>query len=366
MEGKFHIVSVNQDPNLSSGRHPGAARQLNAMRKAFRQLGAQVTEVDESDARRTQAGLEKVHCSTPVSLIYERHIPGRSIAAAFARANGVPYSVEINTPPAEETECRRDQIEEEKIKRNDQIIFASASLIRAVSGPAADYARGHGGRSGAITVSPHGIDTSLFRAGIRGERRPFFRPPRNRFVLGFHGPNRPGDGFEMLVDMTRTLLARSYPVHLFVIGRGSFRALAKLPPCSYTRMACIGYEDMPACLASLDALPLTYSEPCACHHSSLNLIESMACGAVPVVPEAVDMPVPVKPGINSLVYSPGDAEALIEQIVALLSNRDWHRELGQQAATDARAYDWIGIAGMVLDRLCLWPEQGRMGMAVSH
>jgi len=366
MDGQLHIVSVNQDPKLSPECRQGAAIQLSSMRRAFRQLGAHVTAVDEGDARQTQAKLEKAHSNRPVNLIYERYKHAKSSAAGFAASQGIPYALEVNASSADVDGFRRVQIEKEKDKRQDRIIFGTASCIRAVSSTAAKYAKAHGGRGDAITICPNGVDTSLFKMGAHGQRRSPHRPPKDRFVLGFHGRNKPGDGFEMLVDVTRTLLARSYPVHLFVIGAGSFRELAKLPPCSYTRMGWVEHEDMPAYISTFDAVALTSVHRSSCHESPLKLFEGMACGAVPAVPAIGDLPVHVKHGVTGLVYPPGDSAALIEQIVSLVTNRDQHRKMSKQAAVEARAFEWKGIAGMVLEHMGLWPNDYRMGVAISR
>ena len=293
-------------------------------------------------------------------------MPAKSSAAGFATSQRIPYALEVNAPAVDADGFRRVQIEKEKDKRQDRIIFGTASCIRAVSSTAAKYAKAHGGRGDAITIFPNGVDTSLFKTGAHGQRRSPHRPPKDRFVLGFHGRNKPGDGFAMLVDVTRTLLARCYPVHLFVIGDGSFRELAKLPPCTYTRMGWVEHEDMPAYISTFDAVPLTSAARSICQESPLKLFESMACGAVPVVPAMGDLPAHVKHGVTGLVYPPGDSDALVEHIVALLSHRDWHQKLSRQAAIEARAFEWNGIAGMMLDRLGLWPNDLRMGMAVSR
>ena len=96
MDGKLHIVSVNQDSLVTPRRRNGAAVHLNSMRRAFRQLGARVSEVDESDKDQTEEKLVRISENAPVSMIYERYALGRSCAARFARKRGIPYALEVN------------------------------------------------------------------------------------------------------------------------------------------------------------------------------------------------------------------------------------------------------------------------------
>ena len=366
MDGKLHIVSVNQDPGISPWRRKGAAVHLNSIRKAFRQLGARVTEVDESDERQTELRLEKISRDSPISMIYERYALGRAAAARFANKKNIPYALEVNAPLAEEQARWRGQLEQEKDKKADRVVFATASFIGAVSSQVAEYAKQRGGRRDAVCICPNGIDTGLFKPGVHRERRLPHKPPRDRFVLGFHGRERPWHGFEMLVDVTRALIARLLPVHLLVIGNGQFGELARLPPCSYTRIGWIEHEEMPAYVSSFHALPLTYSAQTPCYFSPLKLMEGMACGVVPIVPELGDLPAIVEHDRTGLIYPAGDSTALFEQLLSLISNPDLHQRLSHRAASAARAYEWKGIARMVLDRLRLGQDESGMGMVVGR
>ena len=367
MDGRLHVVSVNQDPQVSPTHRKGAAVHLNSMRHAFTQLGARVTAVDENDERQIEARLENIFSNSPIDIIYERYSLGRSRAARFANKQGIPYALEVNAPLADEQQARwRGQIEKEKDKKEDLVTFGTASFIGAISSQVAYYARVRGGRNDNICICPNGIDTSLFKTGIHRERRLPHRPPRDRFVLGFHGCEHAHHGFEMLVDVTRALLARSYPVHLFIIGSGEFRELMRLPPCSYTRMGWVEHAEVPAYISSFNALPLTHAPEGASYFSPLKLMEAMACGAVPIVPELGDLPALIEHGRNGLVYPAGESTALFDQVVTLISDQKRQQELSRQAAMTARAYEWKGIAGMILDRLGIRQNGFGMDMAVSQ
>jgi glycosyltransferase involved in cell wall biosynthesis len=366
MDGTLQIVSVNQDPGISPGRCKGAAVHLNAMRHAFRQLGARVMEIDESDEGKTEKQLEDIHGRIPISVIYERYALGRSSAARFAMKRNIPYALEVNAPLAEEQVRWRGQTDQEKDASEDRITFGAASFIGAVSSQVAEYARVRGGRSDAICICPNGIDTSRFKIGIPPDGHLSPTLPPGRFVLGFHGRERPWHGFGMLVAVTRELLARNQPVHLFIIGNGEFKDLAQLPSGSYTRTGWVAHEEIPAYVSSFHALPLTYAADMPCYFSPLKLMEGMACGVVPLVPELGDLPVVVNHGVTGLVYPAGDSRVLFEQLIALIADPDLHQQMSVKAASAARAYDWKGIAGTLLSRLGLSASIPRLGKAISR
>jgi glycosyltransferase involved in cell wall biosynthesis len=319
------------------------------MRQAFRQLGAQVTEVDECVEQKVSRRLQDIFDRTPVSMIYERYALGRSSAARFALEQNIPYVLEVNAPLAEEPECWRSQLESRKDREEDQVAFAAASCITTVSSVVAKYAKSRGGRNEAICICPNGIDSSLFRTDIKDRKYLPQRPPAGRFVLGFHGRERPCHGFEILVDVTRTLLARSYSVHLYVIGNGEFKELARLPPGTYTRKGWVEHEKIPAYISTFHAMPLTYSPETPCYFSPLKLVEGMACGVVPLVPALGDLPEIVEQGVTGWVYPAGDSGALIDHLVALISNRSLHREMSTRAAIAAKSHEWRSIARKVLE-----------------
>ena len=73
MNERLHVVSVNQDRGISPSREKGAAIHLNAMRKAFRQLGVHLTAVDDGDETKVRTLMARIHGDNPVGLIYERY-----------------------------------------------------------------------------------------------------------------------------------------------------------------------------------------------------------------------------------------------------------------------------------------------------
>lgn len=362
----LHILSVNQDPGISPRRRKGAAVHLDAMRQAFRQLGAHVTEVDECNQEKLRQRLLDINDSAPIGMIYERYALGRSSTARFALQENIPYVLEVNAPLAEEQARWRGQQESDRDSKEDRVTFGAASCIAAVSSQVAGYAKARGGRDDAICICPNGIDSTLFRTNIKQKRRSLLQPPAGRFVLGFHGRERPWHGFDMLADVTRALLAHSYSVHLFVIGNGEFKELAKLPPGSYTRMGWVDHSEIPAHISNFHALPLTYSPEMPCYFSPLKLMEGMACGVVPLVPRLGDLSGIVEHGVSGCVYPAGNGGVLFEQLAWLISNPDLRRKISNGAAAAARAYEWTGIARTVLERLGLLPFDRRIEKVMSR
>lgn len=353
---RLHVVSVNQDRGIAPDRRKGAAVHLRSMRRAFDRLGARVSTVDESDGSSVLFQLHAIHRTWPIDVIYERYALGKSAAAEFARAHGIPFALEVNAPLAEEQSRWRGQGDDSSDRKADRTTFGQACFIRAVSSAVAEYAAARGGSEDAILVCPNGIDTSLFTYSLRPASRHTTLGTPGRFVLGFHGRERPWHGFDRLVELVKALLDRSLPVHLKVIGNGEFQALERLPDDAFTRLSWVDHHQLPAHLADFDAMPLTYSPELPCYFSPLKLMEGMACGVVPVVPDLGDLPDMVQHGRNGLVYSAGQDDSLLQALLSLISNAPLCQRLASNAAQTAQAHDWTRIAQTVLDHASAAPH----------
>ena len=358
MANSLHIVSVNQDPGIDPTRKKGAAVHLRAMREAFAGLGAEVTAIDEDDPDRLRRRLQRAFDLQRPDLLYERYALGRSAAARFARCNGIPYSVEVNAPLADEQHRWRGLAETDNDRREDAATFAAAGFVAAVSRQVADYALARGAASDTVFVCPNGINTRLFRPDIE-RRQPLPESvPEHAFVLGFHGRERPWHGFRLLAEAAGILLGSGFPVHLLVIGEGEFSALSGLPAETSTRLPWVEHEHIPSLIARFDALPLTYPPETPCYFSPLKLAEAMACGVVPVVPELGDLASVVTHGGNGLVYPAGDLDALVRALASLMENPSLKSDLAEAAARSARDQGWDRIAWRILDHFKLAPPGG--------
>jgi len=167
-------------------------------------------------------------------------------------------------------------------------------------------------------------------------------------VIGFHGRLRPWHGFEMLVDVCDRLLQHGRDIHLLVVGEGEFDALNRLPDDRYSRIEWQPHHEIPKYVAAFDVLPLTYQADMPCYFSPLKLMEAMACGVVPLVPDLGDLPTVVDHQRTGLVYRAGDGDQLFAQLDALIDDRILRTDIGSQAAALARQHSWTNIAALAL------------------
>ncbi len=342
------VLSVNQDAGIGPGRAKGAAVHLNAMREAFAGLGAECRGIDEPDDTRLNEALRFELEHGPVDLIYERYALGKSAAAQFAADHGIPLVLEVNAPLAEEQRRWRGGSDEVEDARQDAFAMGVACKVVAVSSDVAHYAMQRGAQTERVNVFPNGINADRFNLAARKRSVRETLAPPERFVIGFHGRLRPWHGFDMLVRVAGKLLQRGIDIHLLVVGEGDFDALQDLPDDSYTRIKWQPHREIPRYVAACDILPLTYQADTPCYFSPLKLMEAMACGVVPLVPDLGDLPDAVKHGETGLVYKAGDETQLQHQIESLISNKGLLESIGQRAAEEAGRHSWARIADYVL------------------
>lgn len=343
------VLSVNQDAGIHPGRAKGAAVHLNSMREAFSKLGAVCHGIDEPDDKRLSEALCAAVDQGAVDLIYERYALGKSVASHFAKANGIPLVLEVNSPLADEQRRWRGGSNEVDDQRHDGFTMENACKIVAVSNEVAHYSLQRGAKREQLEVFPNGIDTERFNLAAREDSVRRLLIPRDRFVIGFHGRVRPWHGFDMLVKVSCELLQSGSDIHLLVVGEGDFDELGQLPEHRYTRIAWQPHEEIPRYVAACDALPLTYQADMPCYFSPLKLSEAMACGVVPLVPDLGDLPDAVKHLKTGLVYGAGDKTQLQMQLQSLIGDQELLDTLGRNAAKEVSRNSWVSIAGHVLD-----------------
>jgi glycosyltransferase involved in cell wall biosynthesis len=319
------------------------------MREAFAGLGATCIGIDEPESDSLTETLADYLKQGPIDLIYERYALGKSATARFAAEHGIPLVLEVNAPLSEEQDRWRGGSDETEDASHDAFVMRTACKVISVSSDVARYAILRGADADRVQVLPNGIDVDRFNPGIRvnSVRGSFF--PADRFVIGFHGRLRPWHGFDMLLAVVRKLLEQGRNIHLLVVGEGEFEGLDQLPGGRYSRLGWQAHHDVPKFVAAFDALPLTYHADLPCYFSPLKLMEAMACGVVPLVPDLGDLATVVKHRETGLVYRADDQDQLLRGLELLIEDKTMRDEIAHRAALKAGHHSWKKIASVVFD-----------------
>ena len=320
------------------------------MRSAFDRLGATVLPIDEPSGPRVRRRLLHHVEEGGLDLVYERYSVNAYAASEVAREAGIPHFLEVNAPLSEEVRRFRPSTALPMNQERERLLFQNARVL-AVSPATAEYARARGAAAERVTVVPNAVDPELFHPRPDDRLRERHVPP-GRFVLGVHGRFRPWHNVPLLVRATRRLVAMDVPVFLLLVGHGDGVELVDdLPPQTATRVSWCPHEEVAALVACFDALPLTYAPQPDFYFSPLKLVEAMACGVVPIVPELGDLPQRVAHGKTGLVYPAGDEDALVACLAELARDPARAADLKASAAVAARRSTWLDVARLVVDQV---------------
>ncbi len=345
----MRVLCVNQDPGISPDRSKGAAIHLMALREAFGAEGAAVLALDEPDAGRLDVALEAALAAGPVDLVYERYALGGVTASRFARRTGVPHVLEVNAPLLEEARAHRGVEDDGTLLAAEIEAYTHADRVLAVSSEVARSVLARGVASARVVVRPNAVDAERFLP-LAGTERSIPGVPDDRVVLGWHGRLRPWHGFERLAALVGRLLHEGLPVHLLAVGAGDVAASLRdrVPSTHATTLGWRPQSEVARIVARFDLMALTYPPEAPCYFSPLKLLEAMAVGAVPVVPDLGDLSSVVRHGHDGLVVTAGDDVALYDSVVRLVEDSDLRRRFGDAAIGTARRRSWRGLAAEIM------------------
>jgi len=123
----------------------------------------------------------------------------------------------------------------------------------------------------------------------------------------------------------------------------------------------VAHDRLPAVLAYADLLVL----PSIYEELGTVLLEAMQAALPIVASRTGGIPDVIEDGVNGLLVSPGDPEALARAIDRLLAERDLARRLSEEAQERAKDYDWEVLAERVL-RVYQGVIAGRLALVDSE
>jgi glycosyltransferase involved in cell wall biosynthesis len=198
------------------------------------------------------------------------------------------------------------------------------------------------GRKNNVSVIYHGIDTAKFSVCRRQELRPAARTAlglsENTFAVLLIGNDWKKKGLSCLLEAAGQL--HNPQLRILVAGTDSQTPyqspISRLGLAQQVTFLPIR-KDVEFYYAAADA----YVGPSLEDAFSLPPAEAMACGLPVVTTRLAGVSEIIHHGIDGLILeNPGDAGLLAQWLGRLMTDRDWHKSLGDAAAQTAKQYTW--------------------------
>lgn len=211
-----------------------------------------------------------------------------------------------------------------------------------------------------LLVAPDGVDArNLREAPSRDEaRRKLELAPQQRIAV-YAGQLFPWKGIDTIVEAARQ--SREW---LFIVVGGMESDVAALRQRAASldgRLRVEGFvppSSIPTYLAAADVLllPNLAGSPISERHTSpLKAFEYMAAERAIVASDLPSLREIFRQGENALLFSPGDAEALLDTMKRLEGDPELARRLAESAREDAKSFTWDRRAVSIAH--FLFPEQ---------
>jgi glycosyltransferase involved in cell wall biosynthesis len=309
------------------------------------------------------------------TFVYQRHEYLSTAGADVAFALGVPLVLEWNASAVWAWRSMRRSSNVPKVVRASIRRFAgrferravmNATLIAAVSRPAATMAFEAGAPRSSVAVVPNGVDLALIdlelaRIGKRGRGSEptsgSSHRPSPEVLVGWVGSFGPWHGTEMLIRALATLPAQ---ISAVMIGTGpefdSCRTLAAQLGVS-GRIEFTGelpHSEAVRRLAQCDLLVSPHIDNFGrpFFGSPTKIFEYMAIGLPIVASRLEQIGEVLEDGVTARLVAPGDVPALAKAIVDTVESDDRGAQIGVNARRDAEEnHTWERRAVVILDAI---------------
>ena len=288
--------------------------------------------------------------------VYERYALGQTGGALAARRAGVPHLLEVNAPLTRERAERGDLSGwlRRRCRRDEVALWTTADRVFCVSEPLRELVVGAGAAPERVLLTPNGVDTEIF-APERGRGR--LRDAHglgNAVLVGWLGSLSPGRGVQEFLAAMPEVLRRSPGACGVVIGGGpllaELRAVAARSGCGECMVFTgpVPHDDVPDCLADLDVAVACYPERKDFYFSPMKVYEYLASGLPTVAGDMGQMRELLDDGRAGVLLPPGDTDAWIEALTALVADAPRRAELSRRARARALSTgSWLRNAEIV-------------------
>ncbi|MBD3267121.1 glycosyltransferase [bacterium] len=190
-------------------------------------------------------------------------------------------------------------------------------------------------------IIPNGVDAELFYPSVMETTREFTLVTVARLI--------PRKGIDLLIHACKTIEQAEFPFRLLIVGEGPEQQPLRKLTHELGLQDHIQFEGSLSKVEVADLLPSCdlFVLPSYAEGMSNAVLEAMACG-LPVIVAETGGSMELING-NGIVVPPGDAKALAEQILFLLTQQHRLGEMGRRSRELAEQMTWKQVAASYRD-----------------
>jgi glycosyltransferase involved in cell wall biosynthesis len=290
-------------------------------------------------------------------VVYQRHTRFSLAGALVARAAGLPFFLEFNSP-ADFFHPRATLLGRQRA-RCEAVALSSATRIFVVSEIAKELVLERGVPEERVIVNPNGVDLERFAGSgsMRSARRRLGFSDDD-VVFGFVSSFITFHGADVLAQAFVEVAQASPQARLVLIGDGDERPRAARILGNLIRerrvvmTGRVAPSDIPLHLAACDVLvsphvPLPGNR--RFFGSPTKLFEYMAAGKAIVASDLGQIADVLDDERTALLVDPGNPSALALALNRLSGDRELRERLGRNAQVEAQHYTWLGNAQRIVE-----------------
>lgn len=359
----MNVLYICGDRGIPVLGNKGASVHVRSLTSAMQRLGHRVTLAarrwDEGNPAPGVARVERLRREPSDAVdqlellirderpdvVIERYSLQSGPGRVASRRCGVPLTLEVNAPLAQEATRHRGLVDPAAETRERETLEA-AERIHVVSSALLRYVRSVAPEVRAAWI-PNGASVDELRAASAAA-------PANlsgRLVVGFVGSMKPWHGVGRLLEAFARVRRRYRQAALVLVGAGPEDAqLIERASRNDLRggvvwMGQVPHARVPSLIGTFDVAVAPYLPDEEFYFNPLKVVEYLAAGKPVIYSDQGDLRALVGPA--GLGYSAGSVGELADRLAEVLGNAQLRRDLAASAAARGPALDW----GMIADRV---------------